>query len=242
VRFVDLSIPIVPSPADTPDLLRTDIEFDDHAAGAAAIEAVFGVGPDLLHDGEGWALETFTRFGTHNSTHLDAPYHYNSRIGGERAQTIDELPLAWFFAPGVVLDFGDRADGEVIEPADLEAALATAGHELAPLDIVLVRTGRDAFIAEPDYMARGPGVSAAATHWLYDRLGLGSAAVDAGGGGKGAAAAWDLLGRAPGRPFVFADRAPRQPRAVAANRLHGRLLPAPPGRRERGAGAGGGNR
>ena len=32
-----------------------------------------------------------------------------------------------------------------------------------------MRTGRDAFSAEPDYVIRGPGVTAAATHWLYDR-------------------------------------------------------------------------
>jgi kynurenine formamidase len=34
---------------------------------------------------------------------------------------------------------------------------------------VLVRTGRDAFYAELDYMARGPGVTAAATRWLYEQ-------------------------------------------------------------------------
>jgi kynurenine formamidase len=116
-----------------------------------------------------WAVETFLRFGTHNSTLVDAPYHYNSRIGGEPAQTIDQLPLEWFYAPGVVLDFDGRPDDEVIDVADVESALAAAGHELKPLDIVLIRTGRDAFLAEPDYMARGPGVSAAATHWLYER-------------------------------------------------------------------------
>jgi kynurenine formamidase len=51
----------------------------------------------------------------------------------------------------------------------LPAALEAAGHELAALDIVLVRTGRDQFYGEPDYMARGPGVSAEATRWLFDR-------------------------------------------------------------------------
>ncbi|HUC00837.1 MAG TPA: cyclase family protein [Solirubrobacterales bacterium] len=35
--------------------------------------------------------------------------------------------------------------------------------------IVLVRTDRDAFYGQPDYMGRGPGVSAAATRWLYQR-------------------------------------------------------------------------
>jgi transposase-like protein len=35
--------------------------------------------------------------------------------------------------------------------------------------IVLVRPGRDEFYAQPDYVARGPGVTAEATHWLFDR-------------------------------------------------------------------------
>lgn len=167
-RFIDLSAPIVASPPDTPEILRTEIRFADHAEGAEVIEAMFGVGSELLRDGEGWALEEFLRLGTHSSTHVDAPWHYNSRIGEEPAQTIDRLPLEWFFAPGVVCDFSDRADGEVVEAADLEAELGRIGHDLRPLDIVLVRTDRDAFLEAPDYMVRGPGVSAEATHWLYD--------------------------------------------------------------------------
>jgi kynurenine formamidase len=127
---------------------------------------MFGVGPELLRDGEGWAVETFTRFGTHNSTHVDAPWHYNSTIGGKPAQRIDELPLEWFMAPGVVIDATDRDDGEELSAADVEERLP---RPLAELDIVLVRSGRDAFYGQPDYMARGPGVSAEATRWLYER-------------------------------------------------------------------------
>jgi len=169
VRLVDLSAPITPSSAELPEPLRTDVEYSDHAEGAAQIAALFGVGSELLRDGEGWATDTFTRLGTHNSTHVDAPWHYNSVVAGERAQTIDELPLDWFFRPGVVLDFDGRGDGDAIDVADLEAALAAAGHSLRERDIVLVRTGRDAFLDAPDYMVRGPGVTVAATHWLYDR-------------------------------------------------------------------------
>jgi kynurenine formamidase len=166
-RYVDLSAPIAPSPAELPDLLRTDIEFSDHAEGAKTIEAMLGVGPELLRDGEGWAVETFTRFGTHNSTHVDAPYHYNSTIGGAPARRIDELPLEWFFAPGVVLDMSHKADGDAMTVADAQRALADAGHDLRPGDIVLVRTDRDAFLDELDYMARGPGVTVEATRWLH---------------------------------------------------------------------------
>jgi kynurenine formamidase len=169
VRFVDLSAPITASPPEAPDLLRTEIEFVDHAQGAKDIEALLGVPAELLRDNEGWTVETFLRFGTHNSTHVDAPWHYNSTIGGQRAQTIDELPLEWFHAPGVVLDFAARADGEAIDAADVQAELERIGHALAPLEIVLVRTGRDAFYDEPDYMIRGPGVTAAATRWLYEQ-------------------------------------------------------------------------
>ena len=166
---VDLSAPIQQSPPELPELLRTDLRFADHAQGARDIEGLLGVPARLLRDGEGWAVEEFTRFGTHNSTHVDAPWHYNSTIAGERAQTIDELPLEWFHAPGVVLDFTAKEDGDAITEAEIESELVRVGHDLRERDIVLVRTGRDEFYAQADYMGRGPGVTAEATRWLFDR-------------------------------------------------------------------------
>jgi kynurenine formamidase len=169
MRLVDLSAPISQSPPEWPDVLRTDIEFTDHDAGAVQIESLLGVPARLLRDGEGWATETFTRFGTHNSTHVDAPWHYNSAIGGKPAETIDQLPLDWFFSDGVVFDMTAKADGERIEVADLESELGRVTYELKERDIVLVRTGRDAHYDDAGYMALGPGVTAEATHWLFDR-------------------------------------------------------------------------
>jgi kynurenine formamidase len=164
--LIDLSAPIRPDPAEWPDVLRTDIQFEDHAQGAQAIDTLFGVKPELLRDAEGWATETFLRFGTHNSTHVDAPWHYNSKIEGKPAQTIDQLPLEWFYAPGVVVDATDREDGEVLSADDMRERVP---RELNDLDIVLVRTGRDEFYGQPDYIARGPGVSAEATRWLHEQ-------------------------------------------------------------------------
>jgi len=168
-RIVDLSAPIGQSPAELPDVLRTDIVYADHAEGARQIEALTGVTPDLLRDGEGWTVETFTNFGTHSSTHVDAPWHYNSTVGGARAQAIDELPLDWFLRPGVVLDMSRKADGDAVTSSEIAAELDRIGHDLRPLDIVLVRTDRDLEYDDPGYMALGPGVTAEATHWLYDR-------------------------------------------------------------------------
>jgi kynurenine formamidase len=169
MRVVDLSAPIAPSPPELPDILRTDIAYSGHAEGAASIEGMLGVPSRLLRDGEGWAVEELTRFGTHNSTHVDAPWHYNSTVAGERAQTIDELPLEWFFGPGVVLDMTAKPDGDPMTADEARDELARIDHELTEGEIVLVRTGRDEFYAQPDYMARGCGVTAEATHWLFEQ-------------------------------------------------------------------------
>lgn len=169
MRIVDLTAPIQQSAPDAPALMRVDVEYLDHATGAQEIEALFGVPPELLRNGEGWTRETITSLGTHNATHVDAPWHYNSQVAGERAQTIDELPLEWFFGRGVRVDFTDKADGDAVTAEQMEAAVAGAGHSLESGDIVLVHTGRDAYYGRDDYMMLGPGVTAEATRWLFER-------------------------------------------------------------------------
>lgn len=146
-----------------------DIEYQDHAAGAAQIEAWLSVPAHLLRDGEGWAVERFTNFGTHSSTHIDAPWHYNSQIEGKRAETIDELPLEWFFSDGVVLEMRHKQDGDPVTVKEVEDELDRIGYELKPLDIVLIRNGRDEFYGQRDYIYKGCGVTAQATRWLYDK-------------------------------------------------------------------------
>jgi kynurenine formamidase len=167
MRIIDLSAPIAQSPAAAFD--RVEIRSTSHAEGADQIHALLGVPPALLRDGEGWAIEEFTKLGTHSVTHVDAPWHYNSQIQGRKAATIDELPLEWFFSDGVVLDMTHKADGDKVEAGDVEAALEAIGYTLKPLDIVLLKTGRDAFYGQPDYVLRGSAVSPGATRWLFER-------------------------------------------------------------------------
>jgi kynurenine formamidase len=169
MRIIDLSATIAPSRPDALPFERVEIRSSSHAEGAAQVEGLLHVPPSLLRDGEGWAVEEFTRLATHSVTHVDAPWHYNSVIQGKRAATIDELPLEWFFADGVALDMTGKADGEKVEVGDVESALSAIGYDLKPLDIVLVRTGRDAFYGQPDYVWRGCAVTAEATRWLYER-------------------------------------------------------------------------
>jgi kynurenine formamidase len=70
-----------------------------------------GLKKEQLPGGLGWAVE-FITLTTHSGTHLDAPYHYHPTMDqGERALTIDEIPLEWCFNNGVVLDFRHKGDG-----------------------------------------------------------------------------------------------------------------------------------
>jgi kynurenine formamidase len=168
MAIIDLSHLISASPAGTPDFLRTDISYENHDKGAAEFEQLLGIDRRLLLRGEGPAAERLS-IGTHSVTHLDAPYHYNSTIQGQPSETIDQLPLERFFAPGVVVDATGREDGDAVTRDQMEAGIAAAGHTLKPLDIVLVHTGTDRYYGQPEYMTHGPGVTAEATIWLYQQ-------------------------------------------------------------------------
>ncbi|MHC5541970.1 cyclase family protein [Singulisphaera rosea] len=169
MRVIDLSATIAPTHPEALPFEKVEIRYTSQLEGAAQVEALLKVPPELLRDREGWAIETFSTLGTHSVTHVDAPRHYNSTIQGKAAEAIDELPLEWFFNDGVVLDMTYKADGEKVEAEEVQEALATVGYTLKPFDIVLMRTGRDAFYGHPDYLWRGCAITPGATRWLFDQ-------------------------------------------------------------------------
>lgn len=166
--IVDLSHVIKPDPPDLPDFLRSEVSYQSHEAGAAEFEQMLQIDRGMLLREQGPAAERLS-IGTHSVTHLDAPYHYNSTIQGRPSETIDELPLGWFFSPGVVVDAVDREDGDAVTLEQMQAGIAAAGHQLRPLDIVLVHTATDRYYGQRDYMHHGPGVTPEATVWLWEQ-------------------------------------------------------------------------
>jgi kynurenine formamidase len=170
MRIIDLSVPLEAGIASDPPGFEPKITYLDHKATAGQVTQFFpGMETQDLPGGEGWAIEKLEII-THNGTHLDAPYHHHSTMsGGERAITIDEVPLEWCFQPGVKLDFRHLPDGYVVTPADLEAEFARIGHEPRPLEIVVVNTAAGAAYGEPDYLDRGCGMGRDATLWLLER-------------------------------------------------------------------------
>ena len=189
MALIDLSAPIEPSPQEVPEPLRVDVRYDDHAAGPprSRRSSAFPRGCCAT-----------ARAGRSRSSRASAPTAHPRRCAlalqhhdPRRARADDRRAAA-----GVVLRRRrgarhDRpsADGEVVDAADVEAELGAdrlrapaAGHRPgADRPRRLLRAAR--------LHGRGPGVSAEATRWLYER-GVRVMGIDAWG--------WDA--RWTGRP------------------------------------------
>ena len=168
-KIIDLSVTLTDAIKSDPPGLGPEISYMNHGDGAKEFQQMFSIPDGALRDNAGPAAER-CNITTHNGTHMDAPWHYHPTMnGGERAITIDEVPLEWCFGPGVKLDFRDRPNGHTITSAEVAEELKRIGHDLQPGDIVLVNTAAGARYGEDDYVATGCGMGREATLYLTER-------------------------------------------------------------------------
>jgi kynurenine formamidase len=165
MTFVDLSLSIDESASEA---IPVRIRYFSHAEGAEQMSKMFGVKAGDLPDKTGWAGEEISLI-THAGTHMDAPWHYGPVSQNERARTIDEVPLEWCHAPGVVLDFRDKQEGTEITIEDLQSALGKIDYHLSAGDIILLQTGADRWWGDASYPERGVGLGREATLWMVEQ-------------------------------------------------------------------------
>jgi kynurenine formamidase len=155
------------------------------------IHTMIGINTPFMGDPAKTCLSDDTLvLGTQCATHWDAIAHasyggklYNghpaativaeagaTRCGIEKVRTI--------VTRGILLDVarargvGRLEAGYAIKPGDLDAALAQAGLETAPGDIVLVRTGQQEHLFAGDkdaYRLPAPGLSYTSVKWFRER-------------------------------------------------------------------------
>ncbi len=169
-KIIDLSISIENEIVSDPAPFGPKITYMDHKSTFGQLAPFFpGLKQEDLPDGEAWSAEKVELI-THNGTHLDAPYHFHSTTnGGERAITIDEVPLEWCFQRGVKLDFRHFEDGYIVTVEDIKKELERVSVTIEPLDIVVINTSAGSAYGGDDYVSRGCGVGKEATLWLLEQ-------------------------------------------------------------------------
>ena len=171
MRIIDLSTPVDASKWE-PETVTHDIMSPADGARHMSEEMRenFGleIDPADLPDGELLSIDTLT-LTSHTGTHIDAPAHYGTRCtyGDGTPRTIDEMPLDWFYAPGVVLDLSEAES--VADAAYIERELKRIDYTISPGDIVLVNTGASQFAGSMLYFTNFVGLDASATNYLLDK-------------------------------------------------------------------------
>ena len=180
-RIIDLSVPLENGVPSDPPGYEYSIEYVSHRDTFPIWAMRYpGLKIEDLNGQEAFALE-HVHLSTHNGTHVDAPWHYASTSErGDPMSKIDEMPLDWFFGPGVKLDFRLLPDGYVVRSRDIEQELERIGHQLKPFDIVLVNTSAGARYGQKHYTESGCGMGREATLYLTSR-GVRVAGTDAWG-------------------------------------------------------------
>lgn len=162
--IIDLSTPLTPR-----DKSRRPpaIHYVDHEASARRSAPIYGIDTKDFREGRYAAIEHIT-LTTHDTTHMDAPWHYYPTSEGKPAKTIDKIPLEWCYGDGVVIDFHHKKSGDRIGAADIHNALDTMGYRLKPYDIVLIRTDAYLHQEEEGFENIHPGIAMDGTLYLIE--------------------------------------------------------------------------
>jgi kynurenine formamidase len=180
MKVIDLSKPIQYNKFD-PWFMKVKIKHKSHKK-SKLILRLLGLGKKFFPKNfQGWADDTIKKMGVHSTTHIDAPWHYSPTTNGKRSKTVDEIPLEWCYADGVIIDMTYKEDFDPITVKDIEYFLLKNNLEIKENQIVLIRTGRDKFINKKTYCDNGTGMSAEATEWLIDK-GIKVMGIDSWGG------------------------------------------------------------
>lgn len=114
----------------------------------------------------------------HGGTHSDAVWEYKPS-----GDTIDKMPLEYFWGSAICIDVSFVPDSRMIEPEDLEKAVKNSGQEIKPGDIVLLYTGHyDRNFGTDKWQTTYTGLSYEGAKWLAEKgvvnIGVDAPAID----------------------------------------------------------------
>ena len=164
VRIHDLSVALRPTSMESRDLALTP---RSHEEAARLFAQQHGLLVSQIPRRSFFSSER-VELGSHDGTHLDAPYHFYPTSAGEPAKRIDEVPLDWCFGSGLVLDFRAKRPPQAITEYDVADALERVGRTPRHGDIVLLWTGgTDGFDDDPKFAEAAAGLNGGALQYLF---------------------------------------------------------------------------
>lgn len=101
--------------------------------------------------------------GTHQGTHLDAPYHFY-----DDGKTLDQIPLDRFYGPAVLIDLAPGGCLPAKTPITPET-LAPYADRFQPGAKVIYRTGWDRMFGTPACFTDYPTLTLEAARWIAER-------------------------------------------------------------------------
>jgi cyclase len=169
MRLIDLSSPVdanfwEPEPVCVQTMSAA--EGARHLSAEMRKHFDMDIDPSVFPDGEFLTNDTVV-LTTHTGTHIDAPAHYGSKASYGVPRTIDEMPLNWFYRPGLLLDLTSLDIG-VASADDLRREFDRIGRAPRPLDIVLLNTGAAQLVGTQRYFTDFVGLDASAVTLLLD--------------------------------------------------------------------------
>ncbi|MBO93877.1 MAG: hypothetical protein CMI32_03125 [Opitutales bacterium] len=115
--------------------------------------------PHASHEKDRLSVTRLT-MGSHQGTHLDAPYHFYAD-----GKKIDEMPLEPFFGPARLLDLAPG--GEIPANTELDVDIFSAHEEFfQPGARVIFRTGWEKQFGTTTFFTDFPSMTPAAAEWI----------------------------------------------------------------------------
>ena len=165
VKVVDLTQEIYQGmpvfPLHQPTLIFPNI---DHAASKEKIGFEFATNNLLINE--------------HGPTHSDATYEYDPH-----GRFIDEMPLNYFYGPGVCLDVSSVSPDAYIGPRQLERAMRSTGLSMEGKSVALLYTGHFQRAYGTDaWLTRYAGINEEGAEWLASQgvvnIGIDAPSID----------------------------------------------------------------
>ena len=122
-------------------------------------DPVYRTSPHVTHEKDRFSVTNIS-MGSHQGTHLDAPYHFYAD-----GKTIDQMPLEPFYGPAKLVDLAPGGELEANSELTIET-FAEHADAFQPGARLILRTGWEKNFGAETFFTDFPSVTPEAAEWI----------------------------------------------------------------------------